>query len=114
MKFYILRIQLPSLSGSDDRIQSTHIAGFTLPYAYIIEMHILDVERRMLCLVLLCPSSQMLYLHVVFDWDTRESTTLETGFGYVRIFSLEYLPFAIILIVIETAIQENIGEHSSF
>lgn len=88
MKFYILRIQLPSLSGSEDRIQFTHIAGFTLPYAHIIEMHILDVERRILCLVLLCPSSQMLFLYVVFDWDTREYTTLETGFGYVRIFFL--------------------------
>lgn len=93
MKFYILRIQLPSRTGSEDRVQFTYIAGFTLPYAYIIEMHFLDVERRMFCLALLYPSSRILYLHVVFDWDTRESAILETGFGYVRISSLEYLPF---------------------
>lgn len=90
MQFYILRIQFPSGTDAEERIQYTRITGFTLPYAYIIEMHILDVNRRMLCMVLLCPATKTLYLYIVLDWDTKEWIILNTGLEYVRV-SFSYL-----------------------
>ena len=85
MQFYILQIRFPSDDKQNGRIQYARVASLTLPYAYIIEMHILDISRRMLCMVLLCPSSKTLCLYVVFDWDQEKVAIINTGLGYVRI-----------------------------
>ena len=83
MQFYVLRIEFPHDNDPNGRIKYTRVASLTLPYAYIIEMHILDVSRRMLCMVLLCPSSKTLCLYVVSDWDAEEVAVINTGLGYV-------------------------------
>ena len=83
MQFYVLHIEFPPDSDPNGRIKYTRVASLTLPYAYIIEMHILDVSRRMLCMVLLCPSSKTLCLYVVSDWDAEEVAVINTGLRYV-------------------------------
>jgi len=81
IQFYVLRIQFPE-NNSPKEIHFTPISKFTVPYPSIIDMYILDTEKRVICAIFLT-ASKTIGVHIIFDWATEVSTFVDTGMAFV-------------------------------
>lgn len=85
MTLMLLRIQFEEKPDECEKaVTFQALVKFTIPHSHVLDLFILDLARRFVCVLFLTPETNTVGMYALLDWESGLNALMDTNIPYVR------------------------------